>query len=287
MPTWLSLSLLAAVVWSIGQVAAKKGLTHISPLWSNILANFFTLLIYIPSALILGKFSFSIPSLPIVGIIALAGATYMIFFYAIEKGDISLTGSLSAIYPISTVVLAFIFLQERISWVQIGGIIIAITGVLLIALPINKFESALRKHKTWLIWGIVSALLSGSGDFLNKVAVNHVGPYTQMITIALLAQVLSIGNYAIDKEGRKLPKLSFHKFFPTILGTLFAVVGFVPFFLAFQAGPASLVVPASSIYPALVVLFAWIFLGERITKQQGLGIAGIIVGIMLLGFGGN
>jgi len=283
---WLLLSLLAAGVWSIGQVAAKKGLAHVSPLWNNIIANFFTLLIYIPAALVLGKFSFSIPSLPVIFIITLAGLSYMIFFYAIEKGDISLTGSLSAIYPISTVLLAFIFLHERISLLQTIGIIVAITGVILIALPTSKLESAIHKHKTWLIWGIVSALLSGTGDFFNKVAVNQVGPYSQMITIALVAQALSVGNYMIDKKGRKLPKLSFNKFFPTLVGTFFAVLGFVPFFLAFHVGPASLVTPATSIYPAIVVILANIFLHERITKQQGVGIGGIILGIMLLGFGG-
>jgi drug/metabolite transporter (DMT)-like permease len=287
MPIWLLLSLLAATIWAIGQVAAKKGLAHISPLWNNIFANAFALVIWIPTVLLLSNFHIVTPSLPILLAIFLGAGAYMLFFYAVSKGDISLTGSLSALYPVSTVIFSYIFLHERISVVQEIGILVALCGVIMISLPVQNLTQTISHHMIWVVWGIGSAIISGFGDFLAKLASNAVGSYSQIFYAAVLFQVLSLGNFLIDKKGRTLPKFSFKKFFPSLLGTCFAILGTMIFYLAFHYGPVSLIAPASSIYPGIVVLLAWIFLKERVTRRQLGGVFGIIIGIMLLGFGGN
>lgn len=113
MPIWLLLSLSAAFAWAVSQVLAKKGFTHISPLWNNIFANGFAFLLWVPIVLYLSHFRIALPSFSIWIAIFLTGFTYMLFFYAISKGEVALTASLWALYPIATVVLSYLFLHEN------------------------------------------------------------------------------------------------------------------------------------------------------------------------------
>jgi transporter family protein len=59
--------------------------------------------------------------------------------------------------------------------------------------------------------------------------------------------------------------------------------GAIMFFLALQHGRASLVVPLSALYPAVTILLSFIFLNERPSPAQGLGIFLALVASLLLG----
>jgi transporter family protein len=55
------------------------------------------------------------------------------FMYALREGRISIVAPVTALYPIVTLVLAMIFLRERINLVQLAGIILALVSVVLIS----------------------------------------------------------------------------------------------------------------------------------------------------------
>jgi transporter family protein len=207
----------------------------------------------------------------------------MLFYYAISKGEIALTGSLWATYPVTTVLLSFLFLHEKISFFQIYGIFFALMGVFLISLPEKKIASLMTKNTSWIWWGSIGAVMSGAGDFLSKVATNSIGAYSQIFFLSLFFQILSVINFIFDKKGRKLPHFSFIKFFPTIIAAFFTVCGSLVFLLSLNIADASVVVPVSSVYPGITVLLAMIFLKEKISKKQLIGIFLIITSVIFLG----
>ena len=51
---------------------------------------------------------------------------------------------------------------------------------------------------------------------------------------------------------------------------------------ALQDGPASLVVPIDKTSIVLTVAFAWLFLGERLTRRSAVGLALIVAGTALM-----
>jgi len=283
MPIWLLLSLSAAFVWSVGQVLAKKGLSYISPLWNNIFANVFAFLLWIPTVLYFSHFRIHVPSFQIWIAVFLTGFTYMLFFYAISKGEVSLTASLWALYPIATVILSHVFLHEQLTFYQSIGIILALLGGLLIALPEKKLPAAILKDKSWILWGSIGGMLSGTGDFFAKVTSNAIGSYSQIFFLALMLNLLSLVNFLFDKNGRKLPQFSLQTFLPTLLATFFAIIGTLLFFLAFSYGQISLIGPASSVFPAITAVLAILFLKEKISIKQIIGIGSIVSGIILIG----
>lgn len=55
------------------------------------------------------------------------------FMYAIRAGKICIVAPVTALYPVITVALAFVFLREKINIVQFAGIILALVSVVLIS----------------------------------------------------------------------------------------------------------------------------------------------------------
>lgn len=74
----------------------------------------------------------------IVGLIALTGlfdtGSNVLFLITTSLGDLTIAAVLSSLYPVSTVILARFVLDERMSRVQFGGLVAAITATALIAL---------------------------------------------------------------------------------------------------------------------------------------------------------
>ena len=283
---WFPLAFGAAIFWAFGHVLLKRGFDHVPPLWNNILDKAAALIIWVPAVLFMSGFTINLPSLSIVFVIMTASGIYHFFFYAISKGQISLTGTIVAGYPVFTIVLSYFFLSEKLLWTQYAGIALILTGAVIVALPGNRNKQSPphdRRDYSWILWGFIGACALGVGDFLTKVSINQIGSYSHIFWIAIMGIPMTSCNYIIDKKNRPLPPLFKREGVPTILGIVTNLVGALLFLLAFDYGEVSLIASVSSIYPAFMALLAVRFLKEEITGRQWIGIATAIVGLILLG----
>lgn len=284
-PLWLVLSLSAAILFGIGQTFVKKGFDEITPLWTSIISSAIGFFISIPAALILSGLHINIPT-PLIALnIFITTATYLSFYYVISKGEIALTGTIFGMYPISAIILSVIFLNERLVPLQYFGIVLTLFGGLLVALPERNVPKVVKDY-SWVRWGIFGAIIAGIGDFLSKITTNAIGSYSNIFYEAFIFIILLVFLYVLDKKGRKHPRMAFSAYIPTFIGSVIIAMGAVAFQVSFDHGPASLVVPVSSVSPAFVAIFAVTFLKEKITKKQLAGIVSIVSGILLIGFGG-
>ena len=279
---WFPLSLGAAVSWSISQIFLKKGLENISPLWSNIINNCMTLILWVPAALILSNFSIAIPDIKIIILIMIAASLYLIFLYALSKGKVSLLGTVVSIYPVWTIILSRIFLNESINNLQKLCISLIIISSITISLPEKNSKFKMHDYQ-WVIWGFSASILIGTGDFISKFSINQIGVYNYIFYLSLFSNVVSVFNYILDKKSRKLPMHRIKLYIPTFIGTAISLVGSFQFQLAFQYGKASLVTPVSSTFPALTVILAIKFLNEKLTKRQLIAVGITVIGLILMG----
>ncbi len=281
---WFPLAIGAAVFWSVGQILIKRGFETIPPLWNNILNDLLSLFIYVPAALLLGRFSIARPPLIVFVYLFLSSMLYHVFFYSISKGQISLTGTVVAGYPVVTIVLSYFFLNERLTLFQYAGIALILSGCVTVALPENQPHYKNRNY-SWILWGMAGAVTIGTGDFITKLSINIVGAYTYIFFLALVSSGVSGLNFLLDRNNRKTPVFFHQSFLGTFVGIIIHLTGAVMFLTAFNYGKVSLIVSVSSVYPALVVLMAVKFLGEKINAKQRSGIATAIIGLILIGLG--
>ncbi len=75
---------------------------------------------------------------PALGLIVLTGifdtGSNVIFLLATTIGDLSVVAVLSSLYPVSTVILASVVLKERMSRLQLSGLLLALVATALIAI---------------------------------------------------------------------------------------------------------------------------------------------------------
>jgi len=282
--TWFYFALGTAVCWSVGQVFVKRGFANTPPLWNNIVNNLLALILWPPVVLWLSGFSINVPSPSIFSVIFISSCFYHTFFYAISKGRLSLTGTVIAGYPVATIVLSFVFLNERLALLQYIGILFILSGGVTVALP-ERVERENGKDLSWIWWGMAGAVLLGTGDFLTKVSVNHIGSYSHIFFLSIVSVIVSGLNFLIDSKNRSTPRFFKVSFRPTFIGILLHLFGGMLFLLAFDYGGASLIVTVSSVYPAFVVLLAIRFLGEKISRRQAMGIAVTVLGLLFVGLG--
>ncbi|MGA2938332.1 MAG: EamA family transporter [Syntrophobacteraceae bacterium] len=136
MKQWVLYSALALLIWGLWAFLPKMALSCLDPktafmfeVFGGAITGLFAFLILRPQlggAEIRGV----IPAL-LTGMMGYLGL--LCFMYAIREGKICIVAPLTALYPVVTLVLAMIFLREKISIVQLAGIILALVSVVLIS----------------------------------------------------------------------------------------------------------------------------------------------------------
>lgn len=276
---WLIFALLAALGWATGGTLVKKGLYHISPLWANLIGTVTFFFIFIPYAFIHGA-SFSIQPVPFLLLILLT-LFINLYFYGLEKGQLALSGTIIATYPVATILLSRLFLNETLTVIQILLIIMIVAGSALIGYSDSQPK---RSKPGWYAWAVATSIAIGISDFLAKVVIEDIGLYQYLLFFPMAFLISVYVFWLIDKRGRKLPKIkSGINFIYLGIGNAVENLGNLFFYTALSLNLASLVSPISSSWSALAVVFALIFLREKINRRQLVGIILAVAGIIFIG----
>ena len=137
----------------------------------------------------------------------------------------------------------------------------------------------------WIVWALLSALFAAATALLAKVGVAHVDSNlatairTTVVVIFAWGIALALGKHG---EMRDLDRRTI--LFLTLSG-LATGLSWICYFRALQLGPASRVAPLDKLSVPLVMIFAWLLLGEKLTGPALVGGALITIGaiVMVLG----
>ncbi len=134
MKDWLLPTFGALFLWGLWSFIPKIAITYITPkvalLFEVLGASVVAIFVFITTGFRLDFDLIGATLSFLTGIFGTLGV--LLFFKAISKGPVSLITVISSLYPIITVILAFLFLKESISLRQVLGIIFGIFAVYLI-----------------------------------------------------------------------------------------------------------------------------------------------------------
>jgi bacterial/archaeal transporter family protein len=124
---------------------------------------------------------------------------------------------------------------------------------------------------TWIVWAILSAVFAAATALLAKVGVAHVD---SNLATALRTSVVVVFAWAIalllGKHG-EIRSLDRRTCLFLALSGVATGLSWLCYFRALQLGPASRVAPLDKLSVPLVIVFAWILLGEKLTWGAILG----------------
>ena len=266
----------------LGGVFAKQIGPFKSFFWSQLaglisillLAFVFTTSINIPI--------FVIILFPIAAIVYSAG--YLFFFKGFEIGNVSIVAATMNLWAVFTMLFAFIFMGQRLSTIQTLGVFLIISGVTLASLN----WSDIRNQRFQLSSGVKEAVLGAFffGIFWNisEIISEEVGwLLTTLLVKFWIVLFLLIFSFLAKREIGLTKTTVKTKYVIVLMGIVevgaVAVVNY-----GLTIGDAILITPIASALSIVTITLAIIFLKDKVTKLQGLGIVIAIVGIVVTAF---
>lgn len=134
----------------------------------------------------------------------------------------------------------------------------------------------------WLGWALLSAIFAAATALLAKIGIAGID---SNLATAIRTTVILIFTWAIAIASEKhhaLAEIGPRSWVFLILSGIATGLSWLCYFRALQLGPASSVAPIDKLSVVLVILCAWLFLGERLTPLKALGGGLIALGALLL-----
>jgi drug/metabolite transporter (DMT)-like permease len=281
----VALAILSSLLIATGNVFLKKSFKDFTPAVSFFFFSIFCLLIWIPFGLNLG-FSFENMWLGILAGVISAIFGQLSYIYVISKGELSVTGTILSSYSIYTVVFSYFFNNERLSFTSLIFVILTIIGTLIVCLPEKVDKSDLRRYSNILI-AVAGALCIAASDTFSKNVINKTSIGSFLVWVALSQFIISFFflkemGESLDQFNRIFKKLNEYKW--SLLGAFGASAGTMAFFLSYNYTLASIASPINATYPVLTIILSLIFLKEKISLKNTIGLILVIISVIGVGF---
>ena len=185
------------------------------------------------------------------------------------------------LWAVFTMVFAFIFMGQRLSTIQTLGVLMIISGVTLASIN----WSDIRNQKFQLSSGVKEAVLGAFffGVFWNisEIISEEVGWLLTTLFVKLgIVLFLLIFSFVVKREIGLTEATAKTKYTVVLMGVVEAgAVAVVNYGLTI--GDAILITPIASALSIVTITLAVIFLKDKVTKLQGLGIVTAIFGIIV------
>ena len=134
----------------------------------------------------------------------------------------------------------------------------------------------------WLGWALLSAVFAAATAILAKIGIAGID---SNLATAIRTTVILVFTWAIAiglEKHHGLAEISRRSWLFLVLSGIATGLSWLCYFRALQVGPASSVAPVDKLSVVLVILLAWVFLGEKLTLVKAVGGGLIALGAVLL-----
>jgi drug/metabolite transporter (DMT)-like permease len=205
-------------------------------------------------------------------------------YRAFEIGKMAVVAPLSASYPALTLALSWMT-GDRLSLMRITGILCTLVGVVVVAggekTPDENDVAAVERSGKGIGWAIFAAVGFAVLFWLLGIRIiPRVGAVQTVWMIRLTSMLLAAAATLVAKQPLRLPRGEVRWM---VLGMgAFDTGAFVLSNLGMKMEQVAVISVLGSLYGAVTVGLATIFLREHVSRWQWMGIATIFVGIFLI-----
>ena len=215
---------------------------------------------------------------PILGIVlALA---YVAYYRGLETGTVSIVVAVASAWFAVGVILAFILLDEVLSIHQALIIGIIATGIIML----SGLQTSTNGKPTGFTYGVAAMLLLGTATLLFKylgeasgpIMTSFVGSLGSIIVLWIWLRVSGLKVGLPRREGIQI----------LMLAGILDVGGVLCMIIGLSQAPIFIVASLSAAHPIVTMSLALLFLKERLSKVQSIGVILTVLGVIALSANG-
>lgn len=283
-------ALVCAIMWASAVVLYKHVGESMSANTLNLVKNCIGLSLLVPTALIFD--GVGLPSLTLIEWLILIASGYFgiavadtWYLQALRNLGAGRTAIVASLYSPFVVLLSILFLHESLAFWQWLGFVMVLAGILVVVHQRN-YRSV---ESSTLIKGIglaaASVFLTACGVVAMKPILENDG-FFWMVSLRMLAGVIGMLIFlrlrgqvvttceAIFKGNHRW----LHIVFASVIGSYLALLFWLGGFKYADASVASVLNETANIF---IVLMAWLFLKEELTKRKIIGAALTFIGVIV------
>ena len=232
-------------------------------------------------------------SLAIAALLGLIGAgAYLAYFTGLQIGPIAVVSGVVAAFGGLTVILSVIFRGESLTTLQAVGATVATVGVILTGIAFDGGWRSTRFAGPGVVFSIAALILFSLMTMATDIALETMS-WVQVYAVArgvnAAISIAAVVFLAVTMSRRGLPPSGGPAWTTgrvsgaIVRAGVLDVVGRISFAIGLEAAPTWMVGLAASFGPAVTIVVAVAFLGERLKPIQWFGLAGICLGMVAIG----
>ena len=282
---WVLFAFLSAIFAGMTSILAKCGIKKTD---SNV-ATFIRTLVVLPLSLLMAlivnpNFSLGAVSSKTLVFLVLSGlstgASWLCYFRALSKGDINKVVPIDKSSTVLTIILAVIFLGERVTVYKTLGVVFIAIGTLLM---IEKKDTEKKSEgEGWLIYALLSAFFASLTTILGKIGREGVESNLGTAIRTAVVIVMSFIMVAFTGKTGEIKKIDKKELGFILLSGLSTGASWLCYYKALQDGEAGIVVPIDKLSILVTIAFSYIVFKERLSKKAMLGLVMIVFGTLVL-----
>ena len=211
------------------------------------------------------------------------GASWLCYFKALQIGDVNKVTPIDKSSTILTMLMAFIFLGEEITFIK--GISMILIGIGTYLMIIKKENVTVEnKSNAWLIYALGSAIFASLTSILGKVGIENIdstlGTAIRTIVVLIMAWIVVF----VSKKQNTIRDIDKNSWIFLFLSGIATGGSWLCYYRALQMGSASVVVPIDKLSILVTIVFSYIVFKEKLNKKSALGLLLIIIGTLSLLF---
>ncbi len=198
--------------------------------------------------------------------------TYLVLIKSLQIGPVSVIAPLTTLFSIVSLGLAYLFLDEKLTYIQVVLIGIALTGAVVTVLRSGNFSLVSSSLTAGVLLGLLATLLVGAQMFLQGAISKQIG-WFPAVYFPMMLSIFGFIPVSFYKGEIPWQRLSFKSFILLIITSSLKIGGFFLFAKGAELGSVGMVSVGTTTYPLIPIIVGVLLFKERLTFTQIIGIS--------------
>lgn len=208
------------------------------------------------------------------------GFSWLCYYRALAIGNVNKVVPIDKCSTVLTMILAFIFLGDHLSFWKIFGMVVMLAGTFLMIR--KKQEDSHREKPLWLFYAIGSCVFASLTSVFAKLGLQSVDANVATAIRTWIVLAMAWAMVFLTGQQRSIGKITKRDMTFLILSGLSTGLSWLFYFSALKMEEASVVAPIDKLSVLFTMVLSFVLLNEKFSLREWIGLVLLVAGTLLI-----